>query len=304
MTIYKLIHDDEYDEWVVKAYVDGKFDSNKSYYTTDRRDAEVTMAKMKEKSGMRTEDASTPKFRDVMIKKNSPLMKKEASYSDEHSDAPADSNDPHDLNPDHPMYDQPEQCAHCYEDKKDDEPGSMITMDMDPGDAENGPDPDIDDRWICDRCTSYLEHFGKLPGKHAPSRRAREEEEEVWHDRHGNPSANGAYDAGGHYDHERGMDSHYGEEVDIEDFASLSESILQNITEFKEGSLYLVESPRFEYRGNNKKRRIVALPPSFITGRLLDQFEQDGKWFVRLENNKINDQQLAQYGLRRVEKHS
>jgi len=44
--VFKLKRKPSTDEWVVAAYVDGKFNENKSYYTNDKKDAEATLAKM------------------------------------------------------------------------------------------------------------------------------------------------------------------------------------------------------------------------------------------------------------------
>lgn len=51
-TELKLVRKSETDEWVVKVYVDGKFDEGKSYYTDDKTDAENTMKRMKKDMGI------------------------------------------------------------------------------------------------------------------------------------------------------------------------------------------------------------------------------------------------------------
>lgn len=47
---------------------------------------------------------------------------------------------------------QPEQCWKCHNDRKENEEGDTITVDLDVGDPEVGPDPNICDVWICDEC--------------------------------------------------------------------------------------------------------------------------------------------------------
>lgn len=39
---FKLVRKTSTDEWVVKVYIDGKFNEDKSYYTDDKTDAENT----------------------------------------------------------------------------------------------------------------------------------------------------------------------------------------------------------------------------------------------------------------------
>jgi hypothetical protein len=51
-TELKLVRKSETDEWVVKVYIDGKYDEGKSYYTDDKKDAENTMAQMKKEMGI------------------------------------------------------------------------------------------------------------------------------------------------------------------------------------------------------------------------------------------------------------
>ena len=48
---------------------------------------------------------------------------------------------------------EPERCFYCGEHAKPGEQGKTIRADMDPGDPENGPAPDIQDAWICNHCT-------------------------------------------------------------------------------------------------------------------------------------------------------
>lgn len=51
-TEIKMVRKPETDEWVVKVYVDGKYDEDKSYYTDDKKDAEDTMKLMKKEMGV------------------------------------------------------------------------------------------------------------------------------------------------------------------------------------------------------------------------------------------------------------
>jgi hypothetical protein len=46
---YRLKRKVETNEWIVAAYVDGKFDDDKSYYTDDKQDAIDTMADLKKR---------------------------------------------------------------------------------------------------------------------------------------------------------------------------------------------------------------------------------------------------------------
>jgi hypothetical protein len=48
MITYKLKRKSETNEWVVRAYVDGKFNEGMTYYTDDKQDAIDTMAAMKQ----------------------------------------------------------------------------------------------------------------------------------------------------------------------------------------------------------------------------------------------------------------
>jgi hypothetical protein len=48
---YKLRRKSETNEWVVAAYVNGKFNDEKSYYTDDKQDAIKTMKMMQSDGG-------------------------------------------------------------------------------------------------------------------------------------------------------------------------------------------------------------------------------------------------------------
>ncbi len=80
-------------------------------------------------------------------------------------------------------------------------------------------------------------------------------------------------------------------------FKALSESLMWNYYNNREGYWYEVENPRYEYRAENKNKKIIALPPRNITGNLLES--RDGR-YIRLEN-KISKEFLAQYGLKAIE---
>ena len=45
---YKLKRKSETDEWMVAAYVNGKFNEAKTYYTDDKEDAQATLKHMQE----------------------------------------------------------------------------------------------------------------------------------------------------------------------------------------------------------------------------------------------------------------
>lgn len=167
--------------------------------------------------------------------------------------------------PEHPMYDQPEQCTICHGYKIEGEQGSMQTMDLDPGDPEVGPQPDIGDHWVCDKCTNFKNQHGRLPRTK--------------------------------YNKITGDVDVEGEEANMKNFTTVSESIIGSLNTYQEGYWYEILNPRYEYRANSKKQKIIALPPRFVTGSLL---ETKNDKFVRLEN-KINDDICANYGMRRVE---
>ena len=46
----KLVRKTETDEWVVKVYVDGKYDENSTYYTNDKADAIMTQKWMDDRA--------------------------------------------------------------------------------------------------------------------------------------------------------------------------------------------------------------------------------------------------------------
>ena len=46
----------------------------------------------------------------------------------------------------------PNQCYECGDYRKGGDPGSVMRVDMDPGDLKVGPQPDICDVWICSKC--------------------------------------------------------------------------------------------------------------------------------------------------------
>jgi hypothetical protein len=51
-TRLSLVRKSDTDEWVVKVFIDGKYDESKSYYTDDKQDAINTMSKMKKDMGI------------------------------------------------------------------------------------------------------------------------------------------------------------------------------------------------------------------------------------------------------------
>ena len=48
----------------------------------------------------------------------------------------------------------PMQCDYCSAARKPGEKGKHEREDLDPGDPENGPAPDIQDYWFCDKCAA------------------------------------------------------------------------------------------------------------------------------------------------------
>ena len=51
-TQLRLLRKPDTDEWVVRVYVNGRYDDDKSYYTDDKHDAIETMARMKKEMGI------------------------------------------------------------------------------------------------------------------------------------------------------------------------------------------------------------------------------------------------------------
>lgn len=51
---------------------------------------------------------------------------------------------------------RPEMCHKCEEDIKDGESTKVVTVDLDPGDCEVGPDPDIQDIIIHENCFKQI----------------------------------------------------------------------------------------------------------------------------------------------------
>lgn len=81
------------------------------------------------------------------------------------------------------------------------------------------------------------------------------------------------------------------------DFNTVTESFLIGVENSQPGYWYTFgkQGPVFEYRANSK-HKVIALPPMNLSGKLMEQKEVSGKWFVRLEN-KVPKEWLHKYGL-------
>jgi hypothetical protein len=82
----------------------------------------------------------------------------EYSYRLSHGDAPdTHENEPIYDGPDEP--DRPPTCHYCHQPSEE---MTTTRVDTDPGDPEVGPQPDIQDVWVCPDCLSEIK-MGRKP---------------------------------------------------------------------------------------------------------------------------------------------
>lgn len=81
------------------------------------------------------------------------------------------------------------------------------------------------------------------------------------------------------------------------DFKAITESVVNHLDNLQPGFWYTFgkEGPIFEYRAHNKSR-VISLPPKHLAGKLLEQREINGQWFIRMEN-QVPQEWLHKYGL-------